>query len=103
MTVNKALDTRAIKEEISFLILAGDKDPRDKTYESTLQFQKLLAKGLPPKKATPERLVFKELPTTLQGMKLLEAKEKSLKVLDTIDQWILQTLIERMIDWEERN
>ena len=113
LTVNKALETRTIKEEISFLILAGGKDPRDKTYESTLQFQKLLAKGLPPKKAAPspskkdeekvvERLVFKELPTTLQGMKLLESKEKSLKVLETIDQWLLQTLIERMIDWEER-
>jgi pimeloyl-ACP methyl ester carboxylesterase len=112
LTVNKAFDTAAIKDEISFLILTGGKDPRDKTYESTLQFQKLLAKALPPKKtASPskkddekpiERLVYKELPTTLQGMKLLESKEKSLKVLETIDQWLATTLIERMIDWEER-
>jgi pimeloyl-ACP methyl ester carboxylesterase len=113
LTVNKALETRPFKEEISFLILAGGKDPRDKTYESTLQFQRLLAKAQMPKKTvgTPsktddekpvDRLVFKELPTTLQGMKLLESKEKSLKILETIDQWIQQTLVERMIDWEER-
>jgi hypothetical protein len=113
MTVNKALETRPFKEEISFLILAGSKDPKDKTYEAAVQFQKLLAKAQTPKKAVNplqkkeddkpiDRLVFKELPTTLQGTKLLESKERSLKIMETIDEWITQTLTERTIDWEER-
>jgi pimeloyl-ACP methyl ester carboxylesterase len=111
--INNALDTKAFRDEISFLILAGSKDPNDKTYEATVQFQKRLAKSQTPKKTVgpspkkddekpTERLVFKELPTTLQGTKLLQSKEKSLNVMETIDEWITQTVGERTIDWEER-
>lgn len=118
--VAPALAAKGVKDEVLFVVLAGNKDPKEPKYSTTKQFctqlekavagsKKPLPKKEEPKPAAHPRYTLKEFPTTLQGLKLLDnqqvkagPKDKQVTPREYLDEFIVNALVNRKDEWEQR-